>query len=269
MSNYYIFEDKTDTPSSILLRQDKFVGKYMLFSEGNQLLEDKLNSVYNTEDFFYVFIDFVPDNKHLIVQYEGLKDTIINEYGDNVALIPIPCIELFILKMLFKYGYVTDNVIYEKAILNFDKNFVHSLPKNFGKLTLERCYKYILNVYLDKEFHNKSKNGIGSFYKSENLLYKSEALYVSLFFFHIRSPEHKSFLYENFDINSIVFLHNTDLYNILVNYYNDLFTIYGMNGASLDLYIGSLIVQSDIIFKYNQSAKTAADQIRNREYMQK
>lgn len=126
----------------------------MLFSEGNQLLEDKLNFVYNTEDFFYVFIDFVPDNKHLIAQYEGLKDTIINEYGDNVALIPIPCIEFFILRMLFKYGYVTDNVIYEKAILDFDKNFVYSLPNinpfcmRILILTLLYFYKILICIIL-------------------------------------------------------------------------------------------------------------------------
>lgn len=96
-----IFEDNKNVPISELISY--VYGNTNIkvhFSGGNRNLKAKLAEVYNEEDRYTIFFDLVPDNQTAINEYRKLSDYIgEKEYG-NVTIIPIPCIEYYVLKVI-------------------------------------------------------------------------------------------------------------------------------------------------------------------------
>ena len=178
MNVKFLFEDKynttdinSSTPSSILLKSC-LNGDNIFFSGGNELLETKLASIYNTQDFFIIFIDVVPNNPALVTLYKTLNDKIeTNGWSDNVKLLPIPCIEYYIIDMLSVLGVIFTK---EKQIQDLYNNLYlkinwNNVPKEKQLISIEKLYKEIINLQKPYCLRNSNKNKhdyYGDFYKT-------------------------------------------------------------------------------------------------------
>lgn len=211
MSNVFIFEDNEDSPISMLLKSS-YSGNNMHFSGGSDLLSVELKKWYNNEDNFFVFMDYVPNNKIIIASY-GVLYNKISRYK-NVFLVPIPCIEYFVLKMFGQYGY---NRL-DKGSMNLYVNIVESfnwcdVESRHKSTSLERLYKLLVSRQLPKCLHNnkdEDNNLFGKFYVSpcncvyktrpcrsdrkDDVLLKAERLCSTLVMFDIVSDEHLEYL---------------------------------------------------------------------------
>lgn len=209
MSVVYIFEDNENMTSSALLKES-FNGNNIHFSNGNSMMYRKLRSIYNTSDTFILFLDVVVDNLSTIKLYENLL--IKCEDLENVYIVPILCIEYYILKMLDedKLLFVNqqDEELVKYLVRTFDCNEL-SKEKQEIKTTLEKRYKYILNNQLCNCMKNIHIDNVSSssFYLSDcvcesncdfaviqDSLLKSEKLITSLPIFDVISAEHKDYL---------------------------------------------------------------------------
>ena len=219
-----IFEDNENMLSSILLKKYTFNSANIHFTNCNSLLFNRLLSLYNTKDLFYVVVDFVPNNSSLKGLFSKLYKQIckIKDYNNNVYLVPTLCMESAILKALVHYGYILPDEVVRKAAVDFDYEW---LLKTFYKSNnLEKIYKSILNNHLLGYFKNvsissKQPEVIGSFYRSDNLGYKAEQLYSCLQVSPIASDQHKNYV----DFCSITG-HEIDL-NSINKFYADLWKL--------------------------------------------
>ncbi len=219
-----IFEDNQNMLSSVLLKKYSYNSADIHFANCNSLLFRKLLSLYNTEDLFYVIVDFVPNNSSLKGLFSKLRKHVrdIKNYSNNVFLVPTLCMESAILKTLVCYGYISLDEVVRKATIDFDYGW---LVETFYKSkNLEKVYKTILNNYLLGYFKNVSTDSqqhevIGAFYKQDSLGYKAEQLYSCLPVSPIVSQSHKNYV----DFCNIV-RHSVDLASIN-EFYMDLWKL--------------------------------------------
>lgn len=124
-----IFEDARDTPSSKLL-QKSCNGSNIVFSRaGASKVAETVDSCIK-EDLVIVFYDVVPDNLSTVYDYYRLMEAYSD--FDNIKIIPIPCIEYFVLDMLLNYHYIAQ----VQKILNIfmlKKNSIEYKDKSFEK----------------------------------------------------------------------------------------------------------------------------------------
>ncbi len=227
MKRVFIFEDSILTPSSALLKAS-YNGGNIHFSEGCSNMQSKLEAVYNSEDEFYIFYDVPPNNSVAVDSYTNLCEELFI-YG-NVYVIPIICIEYYILKMFIKYNYGN----FKKSIIDLVDNLVkdfnangiiemNKLPSDYIKASLERVYKHILDEQNAQCFRNHNRYDehgniiedkvLGKFYKedcdcerkycrlncTDSVSLKAERLYTSLPVFDVDNIEYRALL-ESYDI---------------------------------------------------------------------
>ena len=217
MSIKFIFEDgfKTidnSTPSSRLLKSS-YNGNNIYFSNGNSNIITILNSIYNPEDLFIIFLDVVPNNKALVEKYKEYDIRLETDGLDsNTFIIPIFCIEYYLIKFLDKLGILFTK---DKKIKNIYDNLYKTfnwgnLDDSFNLKSIEKIYKEIIKLqkpYCLRNENNLSKYYYGNFYKDSctnckdkrcikkvnfSLEYKAELLYTSLPIFSIISEKHQS-----------------------------------------------------------------------------
>lgn len=161
---YFIFEDSDDVPVSSLLRQLYSSGN-VLFANGNINLLDKLRSVYNDTDFFVIYVDLVPNNRMTIVVYNDLLHDSLVSNKDNILLVPVLCIEYYVLKMLEEDGISGVTVDYQGLFdtLIGNENFIGAIE--VLNLSLEKLYKRLVANQVEKCTHNV--NRLGEYYMSD------------------------------------------------------------------------------------------------------
>ena len=196
----FVFEDNPDMSVSRLISKQSYNGNNICFTSGNTGIFEKLQSIYNQQDIFIIFYDISPENKILITRYHSLIESIrmeIDNYSENVYLLPVICTEYSVIKALITYGYIDRTLEYALDDLDYER-----IKKEFRQRTLEKAYKQML-ISLDKQFHNinevdsKDKKDEGSFYRSGNVKLKAEQFWASLPLTYIISDEHKNYLENN------------------------------------------------------------------------
>ena len=78
-----LFEDNEKSPSSILLKSLSCKIDFE-FSNGNESLQSKLNSIYDGERRFIMFVDYPPNKENLVTLYRTLCNR--NRKHKNVFL---------------------------------------------------------------------------------------------------------------------------------------------------------------------------------------
>lgn len=232
MKYIFVFEDNENTPSSKLLREN-IAGVRFCFSNGAylvaQLVEDLCNEEGSSDYEILVFIDYVPMNYYTYDTYMTLLDIKEEFYwkkNTKIYVLPIVCIEYYILKMLSSF-YEFDiperfSDLYDSLII--DLSFDHAVLKEFT--SLEKAYKFLLQHSKKRCMINKnSENEVkieGYFYKydcvdcrrrlcvnKKNLVVLKEKamhMYTSLPVFKIVSEEQKKYMEElgiSFEYNSV------------------------------------------------------------------
>lgn len=229
MSVIFIFEDNCKSPVSQLLRKG-FNGENIYFSSGAYNLLGKYTELRSKGsitdlDSVFIMLDYVPNNSVTLAKFDDLVEFFID--NDNVTIIPIPCIEYYVLLMIDKLGLLCTKNTYkylEDCILrSFEWGSVSSTDK---KRSLETLYKIILSNQDLNCLHNrldKDNLDLGLFYMQEcmcknkkkscnidykrfsGLLYKAELLLTMLPVFDVVSDEHRKYL------ESIGIIVNSDL----------------------------------------------------------
>jgi hypothetical protein len=152
----FIFEDSDNTPSSKLLKSC-YNGDNISFSNGGKASKIfRLIKRYKELDAsctIIVYFDLPPNNKFVYTNYELLIDFIDDENFDKVYVVPIICIEYYIIKFLVINNYVklkeTDIGLINNLINNFDysdvivKDFIES--SSYNSKSLEHVYKSLLS----------------------------------------------------------------------------------------------------------------------------
>lgn len=241
MPEIYVFEDNGPedglvekgmliTPSSTLLL-NSCNGHTMRFLNGSTHTLDKLKRIMQrdgTETYYIVFYDVSPNNINTV---NGYRDLVIRcKSFKNVYILPIICIEYFLVHMLrdmkvLQCGvklepfihYLVDEFDWNKFLSEYrEGEFLFTYKENLknkklpGAIrSLEKSYKYILEkqLYVCLNNHNsESRNNCGWFYKNDcncegcsfsqkyTKAYKAERLVSSLPIFTIISREHKMLL---------------------------------------------------------------------------
>lgn len=226
----FIFEDSEESPSSKLLKSC-YDGADIYFSGGGNA--EKIQRVIDNcleedkECKIIVFFDLPPNNRSVYVNYEALLARLLENYT-NVYVIPIMCIEFYLLKFLLDYRYIIlteeQQELTENLIFNFDYKNSHVqefINKNAYRInSLEHAYKELLRELVNKSkcMLNKqeaqSNTFHGKFYVEDcscdkkfckidcrdNLGLKAERFYSELPIFILKDKEHKK-LFSTFQID--------------------------------------------------------------------
>lgn len=227
----FLFEDNYDTPSSVLLRHS-YNGDNILFAGGGgssnmfKAIEECKNA--SKDITIIAFFDLPPNNEKAYRNYEALLERLLESDYTDVYIVPIVCIEYYILKFLIKNKYLMiDNKYVElvaSLITSFDynnkmvKEFVNI--NNYRKSSLEHVYKELLTFLAlkskcmlnytphDNKGHIIDDSFHGVFYKRDctcdrkfcksdchvSLKEKAERLYAELPIFDVIDNEHRNFI---------------------------------------------------------------------------
>lgn len=241
----YIFEDSEQSPSSKLLRSC-YNGDNIYFSSGgkaNKILQVVNNCRMKDEKcVIVIFFDLPPNNRYTYINYEVLLDKILTEGYVNVYVIPIICIEYYILKFLIGYNYLVPTDKQKELIKNLITGFDYKsevvqkfVNKNsYRKNSLEHVYKELLKelainskCMLNKQSTENNNNFYGKFYKencncdrhfcrincNDNLSLKAERLYSKLPGFVLIDETHRT-LFSKMDI-PVVHISLNELFDII------------------------------------------------------
>lgn len=165
MSNIFIFEDNENMPVSKLLS----IRGSVYFSCGSRGLGRKLDSLYNGQDAIIIFFDFVPNNINTHNLYLQLLSHIYESGYVSVYIVPILCIEYYVLKMLiecyaFKVGKEYNDLL-ECLIKNFKWE---NVPEEKKLISIEVLLKRVLNNSIKRCMRNESGVG-GQFYTTDSI----------------------------------------------------------------------------------------------------
>ncbi len=218
MKYILVFEDNENTPSSKLLREN-IHGVRFCFSNGAyniaRLIEKICNESGSSDYEILVFIDYVPNNYYTYDTYRTLLDIKEEFYcktNTKIYVLPIVCMEFYILKMLSSY-YEFEiaerfSGLYNSLITEL--SFDDALLREFS--SLEKAYKFLLQQSKKRCMINinseKEKKIEGFFYKNDCmdckkracvnknavLLEKAIHLYTSLPVFRAVSEEQEKYM---------------------------------------------------------------------------
>lgn len=247
-----LFEDKEDTPSSILLKKSMY-GENIYFSGGCHQIIRQIKILKSDEkDIIYVFYDVSPNNEFTVKYYKNLVYEVKADIGlrKSVHVVPIVCIEYYLCKFLYKYGYLyTKNnkvqILIDKLVNEFKyEDVAQDIIKGVGASdSLEKIYKYIIknlglqclhnSLEYESDGKNRKANSLrGIFYirdcicdrkycridSTDSLQFKAERFYTSLPVFVVVSKEHEYKLSEyGISIDSI---DNNELQKKIQDMYN-------------------------------------------------
>lgn len=155
-----LFEDNPTSPVSQCLAAS-CVGESFKFAAGSANLRKVINTLTGE---IYVYVDVVLDNPATMTTYGELVRTF--RRNSNVHIIPIPCIEYYVVQYLHDLGLLS-NKYYDMSRHTFD--FRSFIDKSFGNIphSIESFYKALLNTskYICTRNTKSAKNsGIGIFY---------------------------------------------------------------------------------------------------------
>lgn len=241
-----LFEDNEHTPSSELLKACLY-GKSIHFSNGNHNLASKADELVNMGNSVIIFVDLSINCAETKLVYNTLSKKF--RTSEHVLVLPIICIEYYILKMLYNHGFLNfPKYENDSTIQNLIHNFVIEITGEKIDKSLEKQYKSILNKIGDKKhcYINKNVKQKGKFYKyscpcdnehckeykTASLEYKAECLYSTLPVGVIddKYKEYITNLGLDLEINS------TNLqvvYNKLVDLHSKLHKMYGIGNMPL------------------------------------
>lgn len=152
----YVFEDSRLSPSSKLLD----VTETCIFTEGCMNLSDTLLTLGKDT---VCFVDMVPDNKSTRTMSAKLQK-MCRELG--IDMIPIPCIEYFLLLLvnLEQIEQLPEEFLEAALYLSFG---IGECTKAYQDKSFEKFCKRILSSTIHKCLHNKAKKNLGFFYTED------------------------------------------------------------------------------------------------------
>lgn len=166
MSNIFIFEDNENMPVSKLLSMRGSV----YFSCGSRGLRGKLDSLYNGQDTIIIFFDFVPNNINTHNLYLQLLSHIVENGYVSAYIVPILCIEYYVLKMLIECYVFKVGKEYNKLLECLIKNFKwENVPEEKKLISIEVLFKGILNNSIKRCMRNDSGGVGGEFYTTDSV----------------------------------------------------------------------------------------------------
>lgn len=109
-----LFEDNVNTPSSRLLRSCHY-GNNIHFANGNHNLAKEAERLWDLGHFVVIFVDLSVNCIETVIIYNSLSKKFKN--SKSVLVLPIICIEFYLLKMLYNHGFLsTDEFKREEAV---------------------------------------------------------------------------------------------------------------------------------------------------------
>lgn len=155
-----LFEDNPASPVSQCLTAS-CIGESFKFAAGSANLRKVISTL---TDEIYVYVDVVLDNPETVTTYGELVRTF--RRNSNVHIIPIPCIEYYVVQYLHDLGLL-NNKYYVMSKRTFD--FRSFIDKSFGNIphSIESFYKALLNTSRYVCTRNAKNPGIGVFYKAD------------------------------------------------------------------------------------------------------
>lgn len=136
-----IFEDSKEAVPSQFLRlacPDLFE-----FSGGGRNLKNKLDGLYKEGQVFAVCVDTIPDNEQTIRQLVGVVQHIKEKRYKGVYVIPIPCIEYYIIK-----AFGDENNIEVRNVINLSDYSNSELNRRIYRGRCPSFEKYCKQVAL-------------------------------------------------------------------------------------------------------------------------
>ncbi|MDO5150612.1 MAG: hypothetical protein Q4D76_14675 [Oscillospiraceae bacterium] len=242
-----LFEDNPNTPSSRLFKSCLF-GDNIYFSNGNHNLAAVAANLANEGNSVIVFVDVSVNSIKTKMVYNALAKRFKDD--EHILVLPIICIEYYILRMLCNHGFLDFVQFQTKEMQSLLQNFVVDITGEPIDKSLEKQYKHILSEIGNKKhcyINRMANNGMrGRFYmcdcpcteshctdyKKASIGYKAESLYSTLPVFFVDEAYRKRF--KELGLNSDI--HSTDLkdtYNSLVKLYTKLQGFYGDGNSPL------------------------------------
>ena len=170
----FVFEDDPDMSISLLLKDlYKDVNECMIyFATSNTVMKQNVIQLKKqfTNDRIVMFVDVVPDSPDTIRIYEDLYESF---YGDkNIMLLPIVCIEFYVLMLLTFSTYENEDVekFVNLVLKGRDWRLCNNKRVTMAKTLETACKRFIgKRGFLPKEFLNintrtSTKNDYGNFY---------------------------------------------------------------------------------------------------------
>ncbi len=236
-----LFEDNKNTPSSQLLKSCLY-GKNIYFSNGNHNLATVATELVNKGNSVIIFVDVSVNSIETKKIYNVISKKFKND--EHVLVLPIICIEYYILKMLCSHSFLEFKVFQTEEIQSLLQSFVVDITGESIDKSLEKQYKHILSEIGNKKhcYINKTPNNtlrgqfyscecpcVGSHcaeYKQASVDYKAECLYSTLPVFFVDEVYRKHFksLGLNLDIQGTTL---KDAFNELVKLHTKLQKFYG------------------------------------------
>lgn len=140
----YIFEDAEWSPTANLIRS-AYPGEKqedLIFTGGNgNILPYLTNEVNESGKYAAVYLDVSPGNSGIIQLYEMIAEFSV-KHNYNVVVLPIPCAEYYLIKLLDNLGMITDRIGVDLAInKGYFKwaEFVKQYPKHKYKYFEHYC----------------------------------------------------------------------------------------------------------------------------------
>lgn len=145
-----IFEDAELSPISNLIKtcyKQYDWRDFVIFTGGKDNLLSKLKEQYSPDDYYFIFVDLIPDNYDVIKTCRRLLKSIRKEEYKNVLVLPVICAEYYVLKA-FK-GIYSENS-FSKVALEFGNYRSISNCTNF-----ENFCKHALTSLEESCIHTK------------------------------------------------------------------------------------------------------------------
>lgn len=158
-----IFEDSKESVISNIITK-AYIEPNVRFTNGAKNLEVFLDKYTAIDKHVYCYVDVVPDNPKTVDTFISLKAKYV--CSSHIHIIPIPCMEYFVLLSLLRFNKVTEeeisNLLYVKT---GDSKYT---MKCYSDKSFEKYCKRLLNNNKWKCVHNIAvkKGGIGYWWGS-------------------------------------------------------------------------------------------------------
>lgn len=280
----FIFEDNVKTPSSSLLKSS-YNGANIEFSSGGGShritpLIDK-HKRFNKDSVVIIFLDLPPNNEKTYFSYEKITDHILNNNYSSVYIIPIICIEYYILRLIMHRAYTKHNIKLNCLMDNLVKDFNYSYStvqdvisnNKYVQESLEHLYKWLLINLVNNTrcmINAKRKDSYyGKFYLSDcdcdtkfckisscmQLTDKAEMFYTELPVFTIKDEVHKSLLNQlNIRIQETAI---SDVYNDVIDFFYKICK--SMNIEMIHIFRFDYINRNDFVDKLYSNLTFSSD----------
>lgn len=198
----FIDKEKVIVLSEMLCRCYVNNNNSVLFSNGSELLKDVVNTL---DDDTLLYVDVVPDNIKTMSTYLRLMQHIVYRRMVNIYIIPIPCIEYFVIQ---GFG---DECIEKSIVVNREKYLdtkvaKHNLPLKCK--TFEKFCKAVMSVIVPDRFQ-------GSVLLNKFSIKQEESLKLLTQLLAFYEPDVKDFSMSKIHVKDII----REQYKLLIEQY--------------------------------------------------